>query len=82
MATQIVITVTVMTIGVAIDEPRLLEGLAQALELQSCAVRGLSDRALEITSVDNRDVRHARLEIQFFLRAWQNAHPGVELLIS
>jgi hypothetical protein len=75
-------TLRVMTIAVAINEPRLLAGLAQSLELHSCAVRGLSDRALEITSVDNRGVSDARLEVQFFLRAWQNAHPGVELLIS
>ena len=70
-----------MTIGVAINEPRLLESLADSLERHTCAVRGLSDHTLEITSVGSRDVRDARLEIQFFLRAWKNAHPGVELLI-
>jgi len=71
-----------MTIRVAISEPRLLPGLAQSLERHSCCVRGLSDRALAITSVDNREVREARLEVQFFLRAWQNVHPGAHLLIA
>jgi hypothetical protein len=71
-----------MSICVAINEPRLLAGLARSLERHSCCVRGLSDRALAITSVDDREVREARLEVHFFLRAWQDAHPGVDLLIS
>jgi hypothetical protein len=71
-----------VTISVAISDPRLLAGLTQSLEQNSCAVRGLSDRALEITAVNNAEVREARLEVRFFLRAWQDANPGVELLIS
>jgi hypothetical protein len=71
-----------MIIRVAINEPRLLPGLAQSLEQHSCCVRGLSDRAIAITAVDNREVDDSRLEVQFFLRAWQNVHPGAHLLIG
>lgn len=71
-----------MTVRVAISEPRLLPALARSLERHACTVRGLSDRALEITSIGDRSVAEARPEVEFFLRAWENAHPGVDLLVG
>jgi hypothetical protein len=71
-----------MTVRVAISEPRLLVDLARSLERCACSVRHLSDRAFEVTSVAGGDVAVARVELEFFLRAWSNDHPGVEVLVA
>jgi hypothetical protein len=70
-----------MTVRVAISEPRLLSALARMLEGHACIVRALSDRAFEMTTLAN-DVPETRTEVEFFFRAWQNAHPGVYVLVG
>jgi hypothetical protein len=71
-----------MTVRVAISDPCLLARLTDSLEGHACTVRALSDRAFEITSVGGRTVDETRLDLQFFLRAWQGANPGVHLLVD
>ena len=71
-----------MTVRVAISEPRLLADLVRSLERGACTIRELSDRAFEITAVEDGDVADARLEVEFFLRAWGAAHPGIDLLVA
>jgi hypothetical protein len=70
-----------MTVRVAISEPRLLSALARMLEGHACIVLALSDRAFEMTTPPN-DVPETRAEVEFFFRAWQNAHPGVYVLVG
>jgi hypothetical protein len=74
-------TVTDMTVRVAISEPRLLSALARLLEAHACIVRALSDRAFEMTTLA-KDADHTRMEVEFFFRAWQNAHPDVYVLVG
>jgi hypothetical protein len=71
-----------MTVRVAITEPCLLADLVRSLERCACTIRELSDRAFEITAVYGRDVDEVRLEVEFFLRAWDAAHPGIDLLVA
>ena len=70
-----------MTVRVAISQPRLLMALAGMLEAHACIVRALSDRAFEMTTVATH-IPQTRTEAEFFCRAWQNAHPGVYVLVG
>ena len=71
-----------MTVRVAISDPCLLAGLTDSLGANACTVRTLSDRAIEVTSIAGRSVEELRLDLRFFLRAWQGANPGVHLLLD
>jgi hypothetical protein len=71
-----------MTVRVAISDPCLLAGLTDSLRGHACAVRALSDRAFEVTAVAGRGVEELRLDLRFFLRAWQGANPGVHVLVD
>jgi hypothetical protein len=71
-----------MTVRVAISDPCLLAALTGSLERHACTVRALSDRAFEVTSVGGHTVDETRLDLQFFLRAWQGVNPGVHLLVD
>jgi hypothetical protein len=69
-----------MAVRIAINEPRLLGNLVNALAAGDCAVRPLSDRAVEVSSIAAEDAGECRSELVFFLRAWANANPAVDVL--
>jgi hypothetical protein len=69
-----------MSFRVAIDDPRRLGELVEELRSGDCAVRPLSERMIEVTSVAT-DAGPSPLELSFFLRAWAHANPGVDLLL-
>lgn len=70
-----------MAIRVAISDPALLSGLTATLARNSCGVRAVSDRVFELTAHADGDVE-TQVELEFFLRAWQNANPGVDVLVG
>jgi hypothetical protein len=70
-----------VTLRVAINDPCLLTGLTSALADGDCALRAVSDRALEVTSIAERDPLESEAELLFFLRAWADANGGVDVFL-
>jgi hypothetical protein len=67
---------------VAISEPCLLGELTQCLRETECVVAEISDSALEVVYPAAGDPQEARVEVTFFLRAWQLAHPAVDVVVG
>jgi hypothetical protein len=64
-----------------ISQPRLLVELAERFRENDCVVSGLSERSLNVLHEAARDDDEARAEVAFFVRAWQLAHPGVDVAL-
>jgi hypothetical protein len=64
-----------------VNDPTLLGELREALGDADCSTAELSEDTLLVTH-PLADEYAARVELEFFLRAWQTARPGavVELL--
>ena len=70
-----------VTIVVVVDQPRLLPELADRFRQSDCVVFGLSESSLEVLHQAARDDDEACQEVAFFVRAWQLAHPGVDVAL-
>jgi hypothetical protein len=64
---------------VHLSDSSLLARLADDLRRGGCVPSKADDAALDVIQPDARDAREARLELTFYLRAWQSRHPEVEL---
>jgi hypothetical protein len=62
---------------IRISEPRLLPQLLESLRRGDCLALPVDDATCEVVHEDARDEREARVELQFFVRAWAGAHPDV-----
>ncbi|HEY6585040.1 MAG TPA: hypothetical protein VIZ29_09345 [Gaiellaceae bacterium] len=61
------------------SDTSLLGRLAEDLRRGGCVPSEAGEGALDVIQPDARDAREARLELTFYLRAWQSRHPEVEL---
>jgi hypothetical protein len=64
---------------VHLSDTSLLGRLAEDLRRGGCVPSAAGEGALDVIQPDARDAREARLELTFYLRAWQSRHPEVEL---
>jgi hypothetical protein len=64
-------------IRIRLTEPRLWWDLLQSLGEGGCSAVQLEDGTVEITHSEASDQREARLELMFFVRAWQTKYPHV-----
>lgn len=64
---------------VHLSDSSLLARLAEDLRRGGCVPSLAEGETLDVVQPDARDVREARLELTFFLRAWQCRHPEVEV---
>lgn len=65
---------------IRISEPRLADALLRDLVAGECPAARTGKQTLEVRLPwldSHRDQRHARMELAFFLRAWQRGYPGV-----
>ena len=67
---------------VRVDDPRALENLTAALLTSGCIVTQIARNALEVGApwqlLDAEDAPdQAELELRFFLRSWEDSHPGI-----
>jgi len=67
---------------VEITQPALLPDLISGLERSGCAADRVAPSACRVRDLDAADAKEGRLELAFFVRAWQLGHPGVEVTIS
>jgi hypothetical protein len=73
---------TAMTMVVEITRGSLLPDLIDAFTRCGCLANRIAPGACRVVHPHARDRDEARLEIAFFLRAWQLRHPGVEATIA
>jgi hypothetical protein len=71
-----------MTLRLELSDEQLLSELMGALARQGCFAGLVAPNVCRIVCPGGWTVREARLEIGFFVRAWQVRHPGVEAVLS
>jgi hypothetical protein len=71
-----------MTLLVEITQPALLPDLISGLERSGCVADPVAPSACRVRHLHGDDVTEERLELAFFIRAWQLGHPGVEATIT
>jgi hypothetical protein len=64
---------------VRISEPRLMANLVETLRRGDCEFARLRDDELEVTHPHAETDAVARMELRFFLRAWQAQHGHVRV---
>jgi hypothetical protein len=62
---------------IRITDPTLSWDLLQSLDEGDCSAVRLPDGTYEVVHRQAMNVREARLELAFFVRAWQTKHPHV-----
>jgi hypothetical protein len=66
---------------ILLSDAALLDDLVSYLTAEGCVVEQVGPKLVEASRLSS--VRHdqARLELDLFLRAWQQRHPGTEVRI-
>jgi hypothetical protein len=66
---------------ILLSDAALLDDLVSYLAAEGCVVEQVGPNLVEASRLSS--VRHdqARLELDLFLRAWQQRHPGTEVRI-
>ena len=66
---------------ILLSDAAVLDDLLGYLAAEGCVVEQVGPNLVEASRLSS--VRHdqARLELELFLRAWQQAHPGTEVRI-
>jgi hypothetical protein len=70
-----------MKLTVEITSANLLPALIDAFRRNGCLADRAAPRRCRVVHAQARDEEEARMEIAFFLRAWQLRHPEVEAII-
>lgn len=65
-----------------ISQPDELDVLTDALEAADCLPVRVAENSLSVLHLSALDEREARIELSFFIRAWQVAHPGAKVEIQ
>ncbi len=71
-----------MALVVEITQADLLPDLITNLERSGCVAERLAAAACRVRDLGAANYAEARLELAFFVRAWQLGHPGVDAVIS
>ena len=67
---------------VEITQADLLPDLITNLERSGCVAERLAAAVCRVRDLGGATNEEARLELAFFVRAWQLGHPGVNAVIS
>jgi hypothetical protein len=68
----------IVEITQAVLLPELMTGLADC----GCRAESVTPSACRVVPPHASNPEHARVELDFFLRAWELRHPGVETVVS
>jgi hypothetical protein len=71
-----------MTLVVEITQADLMPDLISGLERSGCAADRVAPAVARVRDLGKATSAEARLELAFFVRAWQLGHPGVGVKIS
>ena len=66
---------------VHVNRPELVDDLVAAFRDSGCAARRIGPRACAVEHQAAADDREARIEVVFFLRAWQARHEVAQALL-
>ena len=66
---------------VDLNRPDLLDDLVASLRRSGCSVRRLGWRSCAVHHVEATDETEARVEVAFYLRAWQTRHRNAQALL-
>jgi hypothetical protein len=68
-------------VKILLSDAAVLNDLVEYLTAEGCVVEQVGPNLVEASRLSS--VRHdqARVELELFLRAWQQAHPGAEVRI-
>jgi hypothetical protein len=67
---------------VHVSDPSCLPELVDDLLRGGCVPSTVGERTLEVIHPQAEDAKEARMELGLFLRAWQRAHPQVDVTVS
>lgn len=68
---------------IEISDPLVVDELADALAAVECtATRTARDTLVVHVPCANGEVEQARMELQFFVKAWEACRPGVRATVS
>jgi hypothetical protein len=68
-------------VRIRLSHPGVADELRSALEDADCVAALDTDDTVDVElpwATDETDARQARLELMFFVKAWQAQHPGLE----
>ena len=71
----------VTSLVVDLNRPDLLDDLVASLRRNGCAVRRLGWRSCAVEHAEAADDMEARVEVAFYLRAWQTRHRNAQALL-
>jgi hypothetical protein len=71
-----------MTMKLEVSDEKLLGELMGALTRHGCRADQIAPNVCRIVYPRAWTAREARLELTFFVRAWQANHPGVRAVLS
>jgi hypothetical protein len=71
-----------MAIKLELSDENLLEELMSTLARHGCLADRIAPNVCRIAYPRAWTAREARLELRFFVRAWQANHPGVTAVLS
>ena len=67
---------------VHVNRPELVEDLARALRRSGCHVRRTGPWSCAVEHVEATSENEARVEVTFFLRAWQSCHASAQAAVA
>jgi len=67
---------------VRLSDARLIDRLIEALTAADCRCAQVAADALDVAHVAAKDDREARIELEFFLRAWSGEHAVSAQLVA
>ncbi len=71
-----------MPMRVRLSQPRLLAELVESFNRNDCVAHRADDETCAVVHVHANDPAEAWTEVAFFLRAWQQQHPGVTAVMT
>jgi hypothetical protein len=66
---------------ILLTDSALLDDLLEYLAAEGCVVEQVGPNLVEVSRLSSVRHDHARLELDLYLRAWQEAHPEAEVRI-
>lgn len=70
---------------IRVNTPHAADALIDALLVEDCLAAPTSEDTFEVFFPwveTSADAAQSRLELVFFLRAWEHGHPGLETVLS
>ena len=71
-----------MPVHVRISDPSLLADLIDSLISRNCVAHAVGHDSCLVVHVEASHSDEAQIELTFFMRAWQEQHPGLQAVME